>query len=107
MIDTTASMWSMSVYYYVALAVLASIAVYQLLSRYQFNRKYKLPPRIPGVPLLGNLHQIPPLQQGLWGQEMAAKYGELYESPLPDALSGLLTVPTGLHASSEAIHGSS
>jgi hypothetical protein len=40
-------------------------------------RKYKLPPRIPGVPVFGNTFQLPPLKQGVWGIEMARKYGEM------------------------------
>lgn len=40
-------------------------------------RKYRLPPRIPGVPVFGNTFQLPPLKQGQWGIEMAKKYGEM------------------------------
>ena len=45
---------------------------------YQFNKKYKLPPRIPGIPVFGNTLQLPPLKQGVWGMEMAKKYGEMF-----------------------------
>jgi len=41
------------------------------------NRKYKLPPRVPGLPIVGNTFQLPPIQQGLWGKEMSEKYGEM------------------------------
>lgn len=40
-------------------------------------RKYKLPPRVPGIPIFGNTFQLPPLKQGLWGIETAKKYGEM------------------------------
>ena len=48
---------------------------------YQFNKKYKLPPRIPGIPVFGNTLQLPPLKQGVWGIEMAKKYGEMCVTP--------------------------
>lgn len=40
-------------------------------------RKYKLPPRVPGIPIFGNTFQLPPLKQGEWGIETAKKYGEM------------------------------
>jgi hypothetical protein len=40
-------------------------------------RKYKLPPRVPGIPIFGNTFQLPPLKQGVWGIETAKKYGEM------------------------------
>lgn len=39
--------------------------------------KYRLPPRVPGIPIFGNTFQLPPLKQGLWGVETAKKYGEM------------------------------
>ncbi|KAK3326931.1 cytochrome P450 [Cercophora scortea] len=44
----------------------------------QWNRKYKLPPTVPGVPIFGNTFQIPALQQGPWAKELAEKYGEMF-----------------------------
>jgi len=44
----------------------------------QFKRNYKLPPQVPGVPVLGNTFQIPPLQQGPWAKKLAEKYGEMF-----------------------------
>lgn len=58
-------------------AVLAIIVVQRIVSNYLWNNKYKLPPRIPGLPILGNTFQLPPMRQGLWGQEMTKKYGEM------------------------------
>lgn len=63
--------------YYVALVILLALACQQALSRYRFNKKYKLPVRVPGLPIIGNTLQIPPLHQGLWGKAMAEKYGEM------------------------------
>ncbi|KAB5563489.1 cytochrome P450 [Coniochaeta sp. 2T2.1] len=48
-----------------------------LLQRYQWNKKYKLPPRVPGIPVFGNTFQILALQQGPWAKELAEKYGEI------------------------------
>ncbi|KAF2647056.1 cytochrome P450 [Lophiostoma macrostomum CBS 122681] len=45
--------------------------------RVQHNRKYKLPPQIPGLPIFGNSFQIPALQQGPWAKDLADKYGEI------------------------------
>ena len=63
-----------------ALAVLTSIislAAWNLRG-YVKARKYKLPPRIPGIPVFGNTFQLPPLKQGVWAIEMAQKYGEMH-----------------------------
>lgn len=62
----------------IVLAVLAIIIVQRVVSNYLWNKKYKLPPRVPGIPLLGNTFQVPPMGQGLWGQEVSKKYGEMY-----------------------------
>lgn len=43
------------------------------------QKKYKLPPLVPGVPIFGNALQVPPTQQGQWAKDLAAKYGEMYE----------------------------
>lgn len=37
----------------------------------------KLPPQVPGLPVLGNTLQVPALQQGPWAKDLAAKYGEM------------------------------
>lgn len=50
------------------------------------NSKYKLPPRVPGVPIFGNSFQPPATQQGPWAKKLAEKYGEMYvsrKSPVP------------------------
>lgn len=57
--------------------VLVLVLLHRTASNYLYNKKYKLPPRIPGIPLFGNTFQLPPTQQGLWGIEQARKYGEM------------------------------
>ena len=58
------------------LGTLILIAVWQV-NRYVQARRYKLPPRIPGLPIFGNTFQLPPLKQGVWAMEMAQQYGEM------------------------------
>jgi hypothetical protein len=60
----------------ILLAAILWIALWRY-NAYLYARKYKLPPRIPGIPIFGNALQIPPLKQGKWGIEMARKYGEM------------------------------
>lgn len=60
-----------------SLLLLAVIVVGWRLNENARARRYKLPPRIPGIPIFGNTFQLPPLKQGLWGVEMAKKYGEM------------------------------
>lgn len=70
----------LSLFYYAALVVLLGILCEQAISRYRFGKNYKLPVKIPGIPILGNTLQIPALHQGVWGRAMAQKYGEMYAS---------------------------
>lgn len=46
------------------------------INRYNFNKRYKLPPRIPGWPIIGNTLDVP-FPGGMWGVENANKYGEM------------------------------
>lgn len=41
------------------------------------QKKYKLPPIVPGIPVMGNALQVPPSQQGQWAKSLAEKYGEM------------------------------
>lgn len=45
---------------------------------WQFDKRYRLPPKVPGVPVFGNSFQVPATQQGPWAKELADKYGEMY-----------------------------
>ncbi len=58
-----------------ALVVLA--IVQRIVSNHLYKKKYKFPPRIPGLPIVGNTFQLPGNQQGQWGVQMARKYGEM------------------------------
>jgi len=62
----------------VAFTTLAVLVAHRLLQRYQYNKKYKLPVSIPGIPIFGNSFQLPPLQQGPWAKKKAEEYGEMY-----------------------------
>jgi hypothetical protein len=42
-----------------------------------FNKKYNLPNLVPGLPLIGNAHQIPLHDSCLYFQTLAKKYGEM------------------------------
>ncbi|KAF2258227.1 cytochrome P450 [Lojkania enalia] len=44
----------------------------------RWRRKYRLPPGPKGVPLLGNMLQMPAYHQGPWAKEMAEEYGEMF-----------------------------
>lgn len=59
-----------------ALSLVGLFFVQQLISRWQFNAKYKLPPVVPGWPLLGNALDMP-FPGGMWGVKMAKKYGDM------------------------------
>jgi hypothetical protein len=61
-----------------AVGLIALMLVYYAYNSYQWHTKYKLPPRVPGVPVFGNTLQIPALQQGPWAKDLAEKYGEMY-----------------------------
>jgi hypothetical protein len=61
-----------------ALAGIIMLALIPRVIRYQtYKGKYRLPPLVPGIPLLGNTFQIPALQQGPWAKKLAEKYGEM------------------------------
>lgn len=70
-------MSNLSAYSNAIVALLAVFAIYVFVSRRSFNSKYKLPPRVPGLPVLGNSLQIPLSQQGPWAKKLAEQYGEM------------------------------
>jgi cytochrome P450 len=71
--------------YYLVVLTLLGIFLQQAISRHRFNKHYKLPITIPGLPIIGNTLQIPPLHQGLWGKAMAEKYGEMFTARIGGA----------------------
>lgn len=64
----------------ISLWIAGTIAVlllrYAILT-YRYNKKYKLPNVVPGLPIIGNALQIPFPAGGMWGVETAKKYGEM------------------------------
>lgn len=74
----------------IALLVVATIILCKnVVSRFRFNSKYRLPPEIPGWPIIGNTLDVP-FPGGVWGHEMAKKYGEMYARPLLDTMPRVL-----------------
>lgn len=49
----------------------------KLWSDYVFNKTYKFPAKVPGVPFFGNTFQMPLGHQGPWAKKQAEKYGEM------------------------------
>lgn len=62
--------------------LVASIAIiiYQVIVRVRFRRKFKFPPSPPGKPLVGNMLDVP-WPAGMWGVDLANKYGEMQVYP--------------------------
>jgi hypothetical protein len=58
-------------------AVAVLVILQRIVSNHLASKKYKFPPRIPGLPIVGNTFQLPGNQQGQWGVEQARKYGEM------------------------------
>jgi hypothetical protein len=58
--------------------LVVALILERCVATYFYNKKYKLPPRVPGLPILGNSLQIPLVHPGTWAKEMADKYGEMY-----------------------------
>lgn len=85
---------------------LAIIVGFWLLRKTRRDKKYKLPPRVPGVPIFGNTFQIPALQQGPWAKGLAEKYGEMFVLyAVVPTLQMLNFGNTGSLASSVALRG--
>lgn len=44
-----------------------------------YGHKYKLPPRVPGLPFFGNTFQYPlrNAEQAKWATDLAERYGEM------------------------------
>ncbi|TKX24249.1 cytochrome P450 monooxygenase-like protein 20 [Elsinoe australis] len=51
---------------------------HRILAERNYQRKYKFPPIVPGLPLVGNAFQIPKTNQGPYFAELAKKYGEMF-----------------------------
>jgi hypothetical protein len=60
------------------IAVIAAFILHRAVQVYLWNKKYRLPPLVPGLPLLGNTFQLPLRRQGIWAREKAQQHGEMY-----------------------------
>lgn len=60
----------------VALALATAVGLVRLILRQLERRKYRFPPQVPGLPVIGNSFQVPP-KPGPWALEMSRKYGEM------------------------------
>ncbi|SCO91351.1 related to cytochrome P450 [Fusarium oxysporum] len=68
------------------ISVLLSLIVLGLLARafyrwWKWHRMYKLPPTVPGLPILGNIFQVP-YPSGMWLKSLAEKHGEMFSLKL-------------------------
>jgi len=50
--------------------------VYWAYTSILWHRKYRLPPQVPGLPILGNSLQVP-FPSGMWLKGLADQYGEM------------------------------
>jgi hypothetical protein len=58
------------------LLIIGAFVLNLVVSKIRFNRKYKLPNVVPGWPIIGNTLDVP-YPAGMWGVDMAKKYGEM------------------------------
>ena len=61
----------------VALLLLGALLAWRVFENMRFKTKYRLPNVVPGLPFLGNIHQIPSEGSCLYFEELAKKYGEM------------------------------
>lgn len=50
----------------------------RIVQKIHFAKKYRFPNVVPGWPIIGNFLDVP-YPAGMWGVEMAKKYGEMYD----------------------------
>ncbi|RDL31814.1 uncharacterized protein BP5553_09216 [Venustampulla echinocandica] len=62
---------------YSVLFIIGAIVVKLVVSKIRFTKKYKLPNVVPGWPFIGNSLDVP-YPAGMWGVDMAKKYGEMF-----------------------------
>jgi hypothetical protein len=64
-----------------SVSLVLSLIVLGLLARafyrsWKWHRTYKLPRTVPGLPILGNIFQVP-YPSGMWLKSLAEKHGEM------------------------------
>jgi len=62
---------------WLAVLVVIALVVRLLVQKIAFDRKYRFPAKIPGVPFFGNAFQMPPVAQGPYLKKIAAEKGEM------------------------------
>ncbi|KIW61235.1 hypothetical protein PV05_01384 [Exophiala xenobiotica] len=68
---------AMQMFTLVIVVTTVALLIRTVVARYQFQKKYKLPPSVPGWPLIGNSLDVP-FPAGMWTYKMAQKYGEMF-----------------------------
>lgn len=61
----------------VALLCLAIFIASTIFTNIRANRKYKLPNLVPGLPIIGNTHQLPSHNLCLHAEQLAKEYGDM------------------------------
>lgn len=64
---------------FASMLLLLGLLIY-LVNFYRFHQKYKFPNLVPGVPILGNILDVPKddASRRLYLHKLAQKYGEVY-----------------------------
>ena len=64
---------------WLALAVIfIGCAVLRFVQARRYHARYRYPNLVPGLPIIGNAHQVPSEHQVLHFQKLAQQYGEMY-----------------------------
>lgn len=58
-------------------SAIAAYASWLVVQDVRVKLKYRLPPQVPGLPLVGNILQMPKTDQGPYLQKIGRKYGEM------------------------------
>lgn len=57
--------------------LIAGYVAFLLLGDYLHTKRYQYPNLVPGLPLVGNMFQMPATDHGPYLQKLAGKYGEM------------------------------
>lgn len=57
--------------------LIIAFAIHLVYSNYQYNKKYKFPPSVPGPPIVRNSFQLPKYNPGKWALDRAKEHGEM------------------------------
>lgn len=61
-----------------ASSLIVGYIIFLLIEDYVMLKRYRFPNLVPGLPLLGNMLQMPATDHGPYLQKLAEKYGEMY-----------------------------